>query len=208
MTSDHSISGLRKHQAEESKRKQTAVLVAIADFQDRGEHITVSSISRAAEVSREFIYSHEHLRRTLSDANEFLRSRTGARVAGAEGNTSGELRADRRNLAGYVERQRLRITELEKKVAKLERLRRQWLGAQLPGTDRVDPEVHSELRISSERVTSENVQLNQRVDELRRQMSVLASELAASRQAHSEDALAWSKAGAAATSIRTLKPHE
>jgi hypothetical protein len=188
---DKSISALSQYQKDESARKQKAVLLVIADFQERGENITVSAVSRAAGVSREFIYSHSHLTLTLSQATELARSRPAARAAGSDSYTSAELRADRRNLTGQVERQRVQIAELEDKVRELERLRKRWLGAQLSGTSHIDPEVHSELRITSERITAENVQLNRRVDELRRQVSSVESELAASRQAHAEDAQAW-----------------
>lgn len=62
----------------------------------------------------------------------------------------------------------------------------------LAGGDGADPEAHAELRITNERLTADNTALTRQIAELRRLVTVLEGDLAASRQAHAEDVLALS----------------
>ena len=69
----------------------------------------------------------------------------------------------------------------------MEHQRQRWLGTQLNADASIDPEAHSELRITNERLTAQNASLTAQVTELRRINTILEADLAASRQAHAED---------------------
>lgn len=195
MSSAKSVEALRRSRAEQAATKQAAVLAAIALLSEEGKDITVSAVARAAQVSREFIHSHPHLHEAVGAAARAAR-RDGPKVVVA---TSSHLlrgqRADRSTLLAQVERLRARVAEQDDRLSDLQRQRQRWLGSQLPGAGGalIDPEVHAELRITNERLTAENTNLLRRVEELRRLVSILEADLAASRQAHAEDVAAFAK---------------
>lgn len=205
MSSNKSVEALQRHHQQVSQEKQAKVVAAILRFQDQGERITVSAISREAGVSREFIYSHVQLGRALKEAADYVRLRPDALASGASSIFSSELRSDRKVLAGKVERQKEVIEKLTAEVAELERLRQRWLGNQLPGEHSIDPAVHAELRNTSERITAENVKLNRQANDLLRQIAILEGDLTASRRAHAEDAAKWSGANVDAIPIGRSK---
>jgi hypothetical protein len=61
MPTDKAVAGLRRYPTEESDRKQLSVIGVLNELLNQDGDITVSTVSRSAGVSREFIYSHDHL---------------------------------------------------------------------------------------------------------------------------------------------------
>lgn len=184
MSSKKAVDALRHYRAEQSQRKQKNVLQAIEDLTNDGKDITIASVSRAAHVSREFIHSHHDLHSAVRQATKLAQAQTSGP---AETNVTRGLRADREMLLARIERQRAQIAEQQARLQEHELRRQRWFGAQLAGTQGVDPEAHAELRTTNERVIADNMALTRQVAELRRLVNVLQGDLAASRQAHAED---------------------
>ncbi|MBT8159637.1 MULTISPECIES: DUF6262 family protein [Arthrobacter] len=187
MSSKKAVDALRHYRAEQSQRKQQNVLQAIEDLTNDGKDITIASVSRAAQVSREFIHSHHYLHSAVRQAAQPTQPRTAAAAGPAEANVTRGLRADREMLLGRIERQRAQIAEQQARLQEHDLQRQRWFGAQLAGAQAVDPEAHAELRTTNERVIADNMTLTRQVAELRRLINVLQGDLAASRQAHEED---------------------
>ena len=185
MTPDTALDALRRNRAEASTAKQQAVLAALDRLCADGNEVNISTVARAAGVSRQFLYTHEALRQAVASATP-----TGSKGQHDEdtgAHMSRGLRADRRILTAKVERQAAAITDLKEQIATLEHQRQRWLGTQLNADPSIDPEAHSELRITNERLTAQNASLTAQVTELRRINTILEADLAASRQAHAED---------------------
>lgn len=185
MTPDTALDALRRNRAEASTAKQQAVLAALDRLCADGNEVNISTVARAAGVSRQFLYTHEALRQAVAGATPTGRAELHDEAAGAH--MSRGLRADRRILTAKVERQAAAITDLKEQIATLEHQRQRWLGTQLNADASIDPEAHSELRITNERLTAQNASLTAQVTELRRINTILEADLAASRQAHAED---------------------
>lgn len=185
MTPDTAVDALRRNRADASTAKQQAVLAALDRLCAAGHEVNISTVARAAGVSRQFLYTHEALRQAVASATP-----TGSKGQHDEdtgAHMSRGLRADRRILTAKVERQAAAITDLKEQIATLEHQRQRWLGTQLNADPSIDPEAHSELRITNERLTAQNASLTAQVTELRRINTILEADLAASRQAHAED---------------------
>lgn len=186
--SDNAVVGLARYRASESQRKKRNVLIALQDLGDRHGVITIAAVSREAGVSREFIHSHQELHKAVRQAAKHSREQETTVVNLARAGMDGSARADRLTLLALTERQRSQIVELRDRLRDFERQRQLWLGSQLAGASSfIDPEVHTELRITNERLLADNTSFNRQVTELRRLTSVLEADLAASRQAHIED---------------------
>jgi hypothetical protein len=185
MSTEKALDALRRYRAEQSQQKQRNVLQAIEDLTNDSKDMTIASVSRAAQVSREFIHSHHDLHSAVRQATKLAQAQTNAAAGPAEANVTRGLRADREMLLGRIERQRVQIAEHQVRLQEHERQR--WYGAQLAGTQAVDAETHAELRTTNERMTADNMALARQVAELQRLVSVLQGDLAASRQSHAED---------------------
>jgi hypothetical protein len=180
------VEALRRHRADTSERKKLAVLQAIEDMVDEGSHLTVAAVSRAAGVSREFIHNHAHLHLAVKQAARRAADREATTVFPTEIHVLQGLRADRATLLAHIERQKRTITEQKEQLEEYGQLRRRWLGAQLPSGERIDPEVHAELRVTNDRLMSDNSSMMRRIAEIGRQNVRLEELLAASRQGHAE----------------------
>jgi hypothetical protein len=178
------VEALREHRALESQRKRESVAQAVAEMLTSGGAITVSAVATRARVSRQFIYSHQDLRRTVQDATRAPRQ---GQVFRDRRDVELGLRADRHTLMAKVDRQKAVIDEQRRRIDELEQLRRRWLGDQLGSVTAVDPEEHAELRLACDRLVVDNSRLNRTIIELRRLNEILESDLAASRQAHADD---------------------
>ncbi len=176
------VDALRRHATERSQRKRSAVVHAINQALDQGEPVTVSSIARAADVSREFIHSHPDLHKAVRAATR--KGHTTIRAGGPPSLGAG-LRAERNTLLAQIEKQRAAIKSLRVQVDDLEGQRRRWLGSQLADLT-VDPDAHAALRRDHDQVSSHNIDLQRQLDAVRRASAQLERELAASRRAHAE----------------------
>lgn len=185
MTPDKAVDALRRSRAEASRAKQQAVLAALDRLCADGNEVNISTVARAAGVSRQFLYTHAALRGAVASAPTTGREVQHDEAAGAH--MARGLRADRRILTAKVERQAAAINDLKEQIATFEHQRQRWLGTQLDSGASIDPEAHSELRITNERLTAQNASLTAQVTELRRINEILEADLAASRQAHAED---------------------
>lgn len=188
MATNGSAEALRNYRAAVSLQKQRDVLRAVQDLAAKTRSsISVSSVSRAAGVSREFIHSHEHLREAVRQAANLARETedSPARLKAAE--TTQGLRADRATLRSQVERLRSTVADQRRSIEAQEHQRQLWLGAQLEAIQPHESEALTELRLAGERLTQENVGLRRQVEDLKSIVAVLEDELAASREAHSED---------------------
>lgn len=184
-SNNSAVEALAWYQAENSARKKTSVLAAINECLADNRDITVASVSRAAGVSRQFIHSHEELHEAVKQAEKQVREHRTRRLAEGSHVTQA-LRADRATLGSYIDRLKDKIAMQEERLVGYEKLRKRWLGSQLPGGERIDPEVHAELRVTNEKLMFENTFMLRENAELRRLMARLEGDLAASRQAHAE----------------------
>lgn len=185
MSNDKSVAGLHRHAEERSRRKSMDVLRAIEDCTEVGTDISIAAICRQAGVSREFIHSHAALHSAVIRAREAqMQTRTAIEGTGTKRDA---MRADRITLFAKIQRQRDQIAELKAQAVEHEKLRQKWLGWQLDSYRNIDPEIHLELRITSERLTAESITLRRQVSELNRLVDTLKRDLTASREAHAED---------------------
>jgi hypothetical protein len=185
--SERAVAALRQHAAQRSEQKRRAVLEAIHRLTQDSSEITISSVARRAEVSREFIHSHPQLRHAVHTAAKTARQtvRTASRPDAGAG-----LRAERSTLLAQVERQRSVIAQQRKRIDELERQRQRWLGDQLAELVVIDPDTHAAVRIENDRLATENAEVKQQLSAARRNVQQLEAELAASRRAHAEDVAA------------------
>lgn len=205
MSTSEAVEALRRYQAELSESKKHSVLRAIEDFLSDDREITITAVSRAAQVSREFVHSHEHLHDAVKRAANQAADRKSMMLASSETNLTQGLRADRATLAAHIDRLKEKIAEQQESLEEYKKLRKRWLGSQLPSGQRIDPEVHAELRVTNDKLMSENVIMLRQIAELRRLTTRLEGELAASRQAHADDVHAFGAADGTVVSIETLK---
>lgn len=199
MSTDAAVAALQRNRADTSAAKQRAVLTALDHLAAQGGEMNISTVARAAGVSRQFVYTHDSLREAVARAADAVRDGQSGGTATAD--VALGLRADRRVLTSKVERQAATIVELRAQIETLERQRQRWLGSQLNIGATVDPETHADLRITNERLIAENSSLHAQVTELRRIITILEADLAASRQAHAEDI---ANAAGFGTSVTTL----
>lgn len=199
MTVDAAVAALRRNRADTSTAKQQAALAALDQLTANGSEVNISTVARAAGVSRQFVYTHKALREAIANAVDAARD--GQLIEGTEPGVALGLRADRRVLAVKVERQADTIIELKAQLETLERQRQRWLGSQLHSGVTIDPEAHAELRITNERLAADNSSMLAQVTELRRINSILEADLTASRQAHAEDLANLAGSGAAVTTL-------
>ena len=194
MSTDAAVAALQRNRADTSAAKQRAVLTALDHLAAQGGEMNISTVARAAGVSRQFVYTHDSLREAVARAADAVRDGQSGGTATAD--VALGLRADRRVLTLKVERQAATIGELRAQIGTLERQRQRWLGSQLNSGAEIDPEAHAELRIANERLLADNSSLRSQVTELRRVVKVLEADLAASRQAHAEDVASLAEVGA------------
>lgn len=178
---------LNRFQAELSEAKQRDVLQAVQEFADDPSCLTVAGISRAAKVSRQFIHSHAHLHDAIQEQAKKARQAKAGPIMPDGGSSLEGLRADRATLFAHVERQRTQIAEQQERLEKFDEQRQRWLGSQLQQVKAIDPDVHAELRLTNERLMSENNVLTRKVAELRQLLDVATADLAASRDGWAED---------------------
>lgn len=199
MTTDAAVAALRRNRADTSAAKQQAVLAALDQLTAQGGELNISTVARAAGVSRQFVYTHQALRAAVANAADSVRDGQPSESTGLD--VALGLRADRRVLSVKVQRQAATIVELQAQIEALQRQRKRWLGSQLDSGVTIEPEAHAELRITNERLIEENSSLLAQVSELRRICTLLEADLAASRQAHAEDIANVTGVG---TSVTTL----
>lgn len=204
MASEKAIEALRQYAKGMSQQKQQAVHAAIDTLIGSGIPITVSAVARTGKVSREFVHSHAPLLAAVRAAARRQRE--------ASDGTQGErtdkcvvdagMHAERSTLISTVKRQKATIAEHQRRIADLEKRHQRWLGSQLESSEVVDPEVHADLRITTERLMADKRALTARVEELRRLVATREADLAASRQAHMEDVASFA---ASDPEIRVLR---
>jgi hypothetical protein len=192
MPAEKAVQALRDHAVQLSQLKQQAVRDAIATLVNSRSPVNVSTVSRTASVSREFIYSHDVLRDAVREAASLSFQPTAlSNGTSVEGHLIAGLRAERSTLLDQVKRQKTAIAEQQLQLAELRKQQQRWLGVQLEAMEAVDPQAHAELRITNDRLMAENTALTRQVQELRRLVTILEGDLAASRQAHMEDVVAF-----------------
>jgi hypothetical protein len=203
MPSEKAVRALRDHVVQVSQQKQQVVRDAIATLAAGGLPVNVSAVARTAGVSREFIYNHEFLRDAVREAARLSREATAPPITGGVGGhiVSG-LRAERSTLLDQVKRQKAAMAEQQLHIAELRKQQQRWLGVQLQAMEAIDPQVHAELRITNDRLMADNTSLTRQVQELRRLNTLLEGDLAASRQAHTEDVASLSTPQAEVVAIR------
>lgn len=187
MPSDVAVDALRQYRARESENKKLDVLSALEELRTGGGRVTIAAVARLARVSREFIHSHEALHSAIAGAANNSAARRSSDSTRTRNGAEATLRADRATLISRVERDKKTITELKSLVSELQVQRRRWLGSQLDSPATVDPEAHAELRFTYERLIADAQKTTRQLAEARRLVEVLESDLAATRQAYSED---------------------
>lgn len=116
------------------------------------------------------------------------------------------MQAQNRTFALKISQQKALIGELQSTIEELRRQRQLHLGAQLVASA-VDPDTHARLQLDHDRLAAENAALKHRVDEKERLIVVLQEDLAASRQAHTDDIARLTAATASpVASIRHQRP--
>lgn len=202
MRNERAIQALLVHRTEESARKQRDVLESIAALMEQDQRVTIAAVSRAANVSREFIYSHADLRIAVKLAAQNSADAQKGHITSAQSTRpSRAATAERIMLLSRIERQQTQIRELEARNADLDRQRKLWMGSQLRGHEFIDPEIHAEIRAAHDRLLDENIKMARSVSEARRLISILEDDLAASRQAHAEDAKTYFETNGPVTPI-------
>jgi hypothetical protein len=126
MTNETAVEALLRNRAETSSAKQNTVLAVIDRLAADGGDLNVSTVAKAAGVSRQFIYTHQPLQEAITKAARTIHEAQPLPSAGRD-MTLG-LRADRRVLSAKIERQTATIAELSDKLAALETQRQRWLG--------------------------------------------------------------------------------
>lgn len=178
---------LRDHRRAASEQKKDDVGQALLALSARGTAITISSVAREAGVSREFIHSHSHLHAAVQEAARKARDLWNRDQALATTASARAASADRLTLVSEIQRLRGRLKEQQRCIDELRAQRRRWLGAQFPDLGHVDPAVHAELRSANERLMSEKAGLTNTITDLRRTISALDYDLAAAREALTQE---------------------
>ncbi|MFJ5976768.1 DUF6262 family protein [Pseudarthrobacter oxydans] len=178
---------LRDHRRAASEQKKDDVGQALLALSARGTAITISSVAREAGVSREFIHSHPHLHAAVQEAARKARDLWNRDQALATTASARAASADRLTLVSEIQRLRGRLKEQQRCIDELRAQRRRWLGAQFPDLGHVDPAVHAELRSANERLMSEKAGLTNTITDLRRTISALDYDLAAAREALTQE---------------------
>ena len=73
MTTDAAVAALRRNRADTSAAKQQAVLAALDQLTAQGGELNISTVARAAGVSRQFVYTHQALRAAVANAADSVR---------------------------------------------------------------------------------------------------------------------------------------
>lgn len=183
--SQKAVTSLKNARAAASRQKRRSVELAVTEALAAADPITFSEIARRAGVSRQFLYSHPDLRSAVEGASKAPLARKTR--ATERDHLSDGMRSDNRVLMTKIERQRETLAAQASRIEDLERQQQRWLGDQLEARTAVSPEDHAELRVACDRLMSENSTLGQQVSELRRLVSILEADLAASREAHQAD---------------------
>jgi DNA-binding phage protein len=68
MTTDAAVAALQRNRADTSAAKQRAVLTALDHLAAQGGEMNISTVARAAGVSRQFVYTHDSLREAVARA--------------------------------------------------------------------------------------------------------------------------------------------
>jgi hypothetical protein len=203
MPTEKAIEALRGHAARVSQQKQQAVRDAIVTLVNKRHAINISSVARIAGVSREFIHKHEFLRDAVKEADRLSHEKTAPSATGVvEGHIIAGLRVEKSTLIDQVRRQKAAMAEQQMQLAELQKQQQRWLGVQLEAIEAIDPQAHAELGITNDRLVTDNTLLVRQVEELRRLITLLEADLAASRQAHMEDVASFSRPHAEVVAIR------
>lgn len=174
------------HRADVSRRKQLDVLAAIDSISRQSSEITVALVASTARVSREFIYSHQHLRAAIQKAVDRAENEAATDVSSQRRVSEAGLRTNQTILAKKITELREQLHERDMQIAELGRQRESWLGAQLEAFSANPVEV-AELRATVDRLTTSNALLETRLSESAEVNRGIANELAGSREAHRED---------------------
>lgn len=179
-------SPLALHRAYVSIEKRAAV-IAICELSAESSHLrSISSVARAANVSREFIHSHPDLHSRVVDAID--RARGERRRTGLDDGTAAPLgTAERTTLINALTRARVARQKLETEVAQFRTQRRHDLGAKLG--EMMAPTAIDRLAESAlhERILAENSRLSQELVHAKALIDQLQDDLAASRLALAQE---------------------
>lgn len=187
MSHEPGVRALREFRTQLSQAKQQDVLQAVQELAGDPAKMTIAGISRAANVSREFIHSHPHLHQAIREAAREARSAENAQASLNDGGSKQGLLADRATLLAQVERQRAQIAEQQASLKRFEQQRQRWLGSQLSNLKAIDPEAHAELQLTNERLMADNAVLRRKVAEQRQLIDTAKADLAAVREGWAED---------------------
>lgn len=113
MTTTPATTAMVEGRRADSARRRQRVIKALNAASAASTEISVSSIARAAQVDRTFLYRHRDLLTQIHTAQTRLNGSTGTAVSTAS------LRADLVNANERAARQSIRIRTLEKKLSEL-----------------------------------------------------------------------------------------
>lgn len=183
MTTDSAgVVALRKHAAARTRSKKAQVVTALHDHVVNRMPVNVSTIARAAGVSREFVYEHPELVAAVKKAQreQPVIDPSSRQPSSRES----ALLAERATLLKKIERQTAQLKEAAAEVQELHAQREHWLGAQLDQL--MQPARLSELVSENEQLTMRVLECTRRCEGLDRAVSTLTDELRISRRAHAE----------------------
>ncbi|MBT2486727.1 MULTISPECIES: hypothetical protein [unclassified Microbacterium] len=179
---EDAASALAMHRAQVSLEKRAAV-IEVCESPVAPDHLrSISSVARAAKVSREFIHSHPELHARVAAAVASARSRRKISVDG-ELPTASLGVAERTTLINALTRTKEARKKLEAEVAQLRSERRRNLGAKLEAM--VEPSATERLAEAAlnERTQAENSRLKRELQDAKALIVQLREDLAASRLA-------------------------
>jgi DNA gyrase/topoisomerase IV subunit A len=175
------VAALAKHRAEVSAAKHLHVLGALETVASSGDLITVAAVARQAQVSREFIYSHDDLKLAIHNARE--RATHHIPDLTTPSGREKSLLAERKTLLRRIEREASTIEAMTDQIGEFERQRQVWLGSQLAALTDAPAQ---ELRVENERLNQRVIELSKQINSLEPVVAGLREELRISRIAHAE----------------------
>ena len=193
------VGALTQHRAQVSAAKRLHVIEAIEAITADGAAVTVAAVARKANVSREFIYSHDELRNGIELARE--RAAREVPVASAKGQEK-SLRAERETLLSRIARDRATIATMSDQIIDFQKQRQVWLGSQLAALTDTPAQ---EMRVENDRLNQRVIDLQRELDSITHVVLGLREELRISRIPYAE---ALRELDARHDNVTYLSPHE
>lgn len=175
MESTASNPGLELGNKRKREKAISATVTALNTMQSMSAEITVSSVARAAGVSRTFIYKNQELRSAVTKAQRVVNAASKEHVTLTVVAQEMERRhAETTLLAAEIKRLRRQIAHQKAEIVDLKRTEARWLGSRLEDLTTLQPDIDqiesrlAEALAERDAATKESVRLAQKNQRLER----------------------------------------